>query len=100
ITDERNEKSHEFFYKGGISEFVKHLNRSKTVLHPQPIAFNKEEDALSIDIAIQYNDAYNEIVHSFANNINTVDGGTHLTGFRAASPLTINNHCNTHGVVQ
>src|SRR5207253_8672996 len=51
ITDERNEKSHEFFYKGGISEFVKHLNRSKTVLHPQPIAFNKEEDALSIDIA-------------------------------------------------
>lgn len=98
ITDERNEKSHEFFYKGGISEFVKHLNRSKTVLHPQPIAFSKEEDTLSIDIAIQYNDAYNEIVHSFANNINTVDGGTHLTGFRAALTSTINSYARSAGL--
>jgi DNA gyrase subunit B len=98
ITDERNEKSHEFFYKGGISEFVKHLNRSKTVLHPQPISFSKEEDTLSIDIAIQYNDAYNEIVHSFANNINTVDGGTHLTGFRAALTSTINSYAKSAGL--
>jgi DNA gyrase subunit B len=98
ITDERNEKSHEFFYKGGIAEFVKHLNRSKTVLHTQPIAFSKEEDTLSIDIAIQYNDAYNEIVHSFANNINTVDGGTHLTGFRAALTRTINNYAKSAGL--
>jgi DNA gyrase subunit B len=98
ITDERNEKSHEFFYKGGIAEFVKHLNRSKTVLHNQPIAFSKEEDTLSIDIAIQYNDAYNEIVHSFANNINTVDGGTHLTGFRAALTSTINSYARSVGL--
>jgi DNA gyrase subunit B len=98
ITDERNEKSHEFFYKGGIAEFVKHLNRNKTVLHTQPISFSKEEDALSIDIAIQYNDAYNEIVHSFANNINTVDGGTHLTGFRAALTRTINNYAKSSGL--
>ncbi|MBI3652769.1 MAG: DNA topoisomerase (ATP-hydrolyzing) subunit B [Acidobacteria bacterium] len=98
ITDERNEKAHEFFYKGGIAEFVKHLNRNKTVLHSQPIAFSKDDDALSIDIAIQYNDAYNEIVHSFANNINTVDGGTHLTGFRAALTSTINNYAKTAGL--
>jgi DNA gyrase subunit B len=98
ITDERNEKSHEFFYKGGIAEFVKHLNRSKSVLHTHPIAFSKEEDALSIDIAIQYNDAYNEIVHSFANNINTVDGGTHLTGFRAALTSTINSYAKSAGL--
>jgi DNA gyrase subunit B len=95
INDERTEKAHEFFYKGGIAEFVKHLNRSKSVLHSQPIAFSKEDDALSIDIAIQYNDAYNEIVHSFANNINTVDGGTHLTGFRAALTRTINNYAKS-----
>jgi DNA gyrase subunit B len=98
ITDERNEKSHEFFYKGGITEFVKHLNRSKSVLHSQPIAFRKEEDTLSIDIAIQYNDAYNEVVHSFANNINTVDGGTHLTGFRAALTSTINSYAKSAGL--
>jgi DNA gyrase subunit B len=95
ITDERTEKSHEFFYKGGIAEFVKHLNKNKTVLHTQPIYFEKlatDADPVAIEVAIQYNDGYNEIVHSFANNINTVDGGTHLTGFRAALTRTINNY--------
>ncbi|HJZ66614.1 MAG TPA: DNA topoisomerase (ATP-hydrolyzing) subunit B [Blastocatellia bacterium] len=95
ITDERTEKSHEFYYKGGIAEFVKHLNKNKTVLHTQPIYFEKQAtaaDPLAIEVAIQYNDGYNEIVHSFANNINTVDGGTHLSGFRAALTRTINNY--------
>jgi len=95
ITDERTEKAHEFYYKGGIAEFVKHLNKNKTVLHPQPIYFEKQgtsADPLAIEVAIQYNDGYNEIVHSFANNINTVDGGTHLSGFRAALTRTINNY--------
>src|SRR5262244_3061697 len=101
ITDERTEKSHEFFYKGGIAEFVKHLNKNKTVLHNQPIYAEKpvtDEDPLGIEIAIQYNDSYNEIVHSFANNINTVDGGTHLTGFRAALTRTINNYAKSAGL--
>ena len=101
ITHERTEKSHEFFYKGGIAEFVKLLNKNKTVLHNQPIYAEKlvtDDDPLGIEIAIQYNDSYNEIVHSFANNINTVDGGTHLTGFRAALTRTINNYGKSAGL--
>jgi DNA gyrase subunit B len=101
ITDERTEKSHEFFYKGGIAEFVKLFNKNKTVLHSQPIHFEKTasgDDTLSIEIALQYNDGYSEIVHSFANNINTVDGGTHLTGFRAALTRTINNYAKSAGL--
>ncbi len=101
ITDERTEKAHEFFYKGGIAEFVKLFNKNKNVLHPQPIFFEREgteEDPLAIEIAIQYNDGYNEIVHTFANNINTVDGGSHLTGFRAALTRTINNYAKSAGL--
>ncbi len=101
INDERTEKAHEFFYKGGIAEFVKHLNKSKTVLHTHPIHFEREgtdTDPVAIEVAIQYNDSYNEIVHSFANNINTVDGGTHLTGFRASLTRTINNYAKSAGL--
>ncbi|PYP90314.1 MAG: DNA topoisomerase (ATP-hydrolyzing) subunit B [Blastocatellia bacterium AA13] len=101
ILDERTEKNHEFFYKGGIAEFVRHLNKSKDVLHPQPIYFEKsgtDADPVGIEVAIQYNDSYNEIVHSFANNINTVDGGTHLSGFRAALTRTINNYARSSGL--
>ncbi|HEY9232730.1 MAG TPA: toprim domain-containing protein, partial [Blastocatellia bacterium] len=103
IIDERSEppKTHDFFYRGGIAEFVKHLNKSKTVLHTQPIHFEREgteSEPTGIEVAIQYNDSYNEIVHSFANNINTVDGGTHLTGFRAALTRTINNYAKSAGL--
>jgi len=101
IVDERTEKSHEFFYKGGIAEFVKHLNKSKTPLHTQPIYFERpgtDAEPLGIEVAIQYNDSYNEIVHSFANNINTVDGGTHMSGFRAALTRTINNYAKSSGL--
>jgi len=101
IIDERTEKSHEFFYKGGIAEFVKHLNKNKTVLHSQPLHLEREAtdtEPLAVEVAIQYNDGYNEIVHSFANNINTVDGGTHLTGFRAALTRTINNYARSSGL--
>jgi DNA gyrase subunit B len=97
LTDERttdpktNEpKSVEFKFNGGIAEFIKHLNRGKNVLHDKPIYMEIEKDALSIEIGIQYNDAYSENVFSFANNINTVDGGTHLQGFRSALTRTIN----------
>ena len=102
IKDEREEpeRSHEFYYKGGIAEFVKHLNKNKTTLHDKPIYFEKEADALSIEVAIQYNDGYDEKVYSFANNINTVDGGTHLSGFRSAFTRTINAYAQSSGLAK
>jgi DNA gyrase subunit B len=102
IKDEREEpeKSHEFYYKGGIAEFVKHLNKSKSPIHDKPIYFEREADALSIEVAIQYNDGYDEKVYSFANNINTVDGGTHLSGFRSALTRTINAYAQSSGLAK
>ncbi|HJX92764.1 MAG TPA: DNA topoisomerase (ATP-hydrolyzing) subunit B [Pyrinomonadaceae bacterium] len=102
IKDEREEpeRSHEFYYKGGIAEFVKHLNKNKSTLHDKPIYFEKEADALSIEVAIQYNDGYDEKVYSFANNINTVDGGTHLSGFRSAFTRTINAYAQSSGLAK
>ena len=97
LTDERTAdpktgeaRRAEFRYAGGIAEFVKHLNRGKSVLHDKPIVMEALRDGVEIDIALQYNDAYSETVFSFANNINTVDGGSHLSGFRAALTRTIN----------
>jgi DNA gyrase subunit B len=102
IKDERDEpeRSHEFYYKGGIAEFVKHLNKNKSTLHDKPLYFEKEGDALSIEVAIQYNDGYDEKVYSFANNINTVDGGTHLSGFRSAFTRTINAYAQSSGLAK
>jgi len=102
IKDEREEpeRSHEFYYKGGIAEFVKHLNKNKSTLHDKPIYFEREADALSIEVAIQYNDGYDEKVYSFANNINTVDGGTHLSGFRSAFTRTINAYAQSSGLAK
>ena len=102
IKDEREEpeRSHEFYYKGGIAEFVKHLNKNKTTLHDKPIYFEKEGDSLSIEVAIQYNDGYDEKVYSFANNINTVDGGSHLSGFRSAFTRTINAYGQSSGLAK
>ena len=97
LTDERTADAKtgearraEFRYAGGIAEFVKHLNRGKSVLHDKPIVMEALRDGVEIDIALQYNDSYSETVFSFANNINTVDGGSHLSGFRAALTRTIN----------
>src|SRR6266478_6012253 len=102
IHDEREEpeKSHEFYYRGGIAEFVKHLNKNKSVLHDKPIYFERVSDILSIEVAIQYNDGYDEKVYSFANNINTVDGGTHLSGFRSAFTRTINAYAQSSGLAK
>jgi DNA gyrase subunit B len=83
-------KTQSFKYTGGIAEFIKHLNRGKQVLHDKPIYMEAEKGSLVMEIALQYNDAYSETVFSFANNINTVDGGTHLSGFRTALTRTIN----------
>jgi len=97
LTDERTAdpktgeaRRAEFRYAGGIAEFVKHLNRGKTVLHEKPIMMEAMRDGVEIEIALQYNDSYSETVFSFANNINTVDGGTHLSGFRTSLTRTIN----------
>jgi DNA gyrase subunit B len=91
LKDERDGgKQAEFHYTGGISEFVKHLNKNKEVLHPTPIFGEAERDETVMEFALQYNDGYAESVFSFANNINTVDGGTHLSGFRSALTRAIN----------
>jgi len=100
ITDERTEKSHDFCYEGGIVSFVEYLNATRAPLHVPPIyisgtkKMNKQgrDVAVSVEIALQYNDSYNEAVFSFANNINTVEGGTHLVGFRTALTRTINRY--------
>ena len=97
LTDERTAdnktgepRRSEFKYAGGIAEFVKHLNRGKTVLHDKPIVMEAFRDGVEMDIALQYNDSYSDTVFSFANNINTVDGGSHLSGFRTSLTRTIN----------
>jgi hypothetical protein len=80
----------EFKYTGGIAEFIKHLNRGKATLHDKPIYMEADKDQVHIEIGLQYNDGYSESVFSFANNINTIDGGTHLSGFRTSLTRTIN----------
>jgi DNA gyrase subunit B len=99
IHDERNDKHHNFCYEGGIVSFVKHLNKSRSPLHEEPIFISdtrplveRGSGEVSVEIALQYNDSYNEAVFSFANNINTVEGGSHLVGFRTALTRTINRY--------
>ena len=104
ISDERSGKSHDFCYEGGIVSFVEHLNRTRAPLHRPPILLSSERSFVSggkevkvgIEIALQYNEAYNESVYSFANNINTVEGGTHLIGFRTALTRTLNRYVAQH----
>jgi DNA gyrase subunit B len=106
LTDERvdPEKTTEFVYTGGIAEFIRHLNRGKQVLHEKPINFEADRElpnsagTLSMEVALQYNDGYSVTELSFANNINTVDGGTHLTGFRTALTRTINAFGQAQGL--
>src|SRR5207247_4195065 len=83
-------KTAEFKYNGGIAEFIKQLNRGKNVLHDKPICMEDDRNGVAMEIGLQYNDGYSESVFSFANNINTVDGGSHLSGFRTALTRTIN----------
>jgi DNA gyrase subunit B len=104
ITDERSNKSHDFCYEGGIVSFVEHLNRSRSPLHVPPIFLTAErsfsthdrEVPVSVEVALQYNDSYNESVFSFANNINTTEGGSHLVGFRTALTRTLNRYITNH----
>ncbi len=102
LTDERAtpERKARFQYEGGIAEFVRHLNKNKNVLHQEGISFQTQKDELTIEVALQYNDSYSETVFSFANNINTVDGGTHLTGFRTALTRTLNQYSQSMGLMK
>ena len=104
LSDEREEpaRTSEFHFSGGIAEFIQHLNKGKNVLHDKPIYFEGEREVpngtLAMEVALQYNDSYSESVFSFANNINTVDGGSHLSGFRSALTRTINAAAQSAGL--
>jgi DNA gyrase subunit B len=97
--DERTSKEMTFYFEGGITSFVRYLNRNRDVLHPV-VHIEKEIDAITIDAAIQFTDAYAESVYAFANTINTIDGGTHLTGMRAAITRTINDYARRSGLLK
>ena len=104
IQDERDDKGHDFCYEGGIISFVEHLNQKRSPLHEEPVFISdtrplseRGSGEVSVEIALQYNDSYNESVFSFANNINTVEGGSHLVGFRTALTRTINRYIQAQG---
>lgn len=98
--DERSRRQHRFLYKGGVVSFVDYLNRNKTVIVKNPIYFAAEKDGIEVEAAIQYNDSYTETTLSFANNINTHEGGTHLIGFRSALTRTINDYARKRGLLK
>ena len=100
ITDERVRKSHEFLYEGGIVSFVGHLNRAKSPIHPDVVYLQGTRDGVDVEIAMQWNDGYAESVYAFANNINTVEGGTHLIGLRSALTRTINVYAVANGLLK
>ncbi|HSB03672.1 MAG TPA: DNA topoisomerase (ATP-hydrolyzing) subunit B [Thermodesulfobacteriota bacterium] len=100
IEDERTEKRHDFFYKGGIISFIEYLNKNKNCLHSKPIYIQGQKNGLEVEIAFQYNDAYSEILFSFANNINTHEGGTHLVGFKTALTRTINQYATNANLLK
>jgi len=99
LLDERSDREMTFYFEGGITSFVRYLNRNRNVLHPV-VYVEKDVDSVSIDAAIQYTDAYAESVYAFANTINTVDGGTHLTGLRSAVTRTVNDHARRTGLLK
>jgi DNA gyrase subunit B len=97
LDDEREDgKAHNFHYEGGINQFVTFLNQAKTPVNDEPIYMKGEKDGIQVEIALQWNDAYTELMYSFANNINTHEGGTHLSGFRAALTRTINAYATSN----
>ncbi|MCJ7661900.1 MAG: DNA topoisomerase (ATP-hydrolyzing) subunit B [Anaerolineales bacterium] len=99
LLDERSDREMTFYFEGGITSFVRYLNRNRNVLHPV-VYVEKDVDSVSIDAAIQYTDAFAESVYAFANTINTVDGGTHLTGLRSAVTRTVNDHARRTGLLK
>ena len=100
LTDHRTGKEVSFKYKGGLSAFVEYLNENKTVLFNKPIHFQKSKDDVEVEIAFQYNDGYSDSIYSYVNNINTIEGGTHLTGFRTALTRSINNYAQKNNLLK
>jgi DNA gyrase subunit B len=98
LDDERDGKSHKFHYEGGIASFVTHLNKNKVVVHEKPIYMRGEKDGIEAELALQWNDGYAETLYSFANNINTHEGGTHLSGFRSALTRTVNYYATKNNL--
>ncbi|VVB79158.1 DNA gyrase subunit B [uncultured archaeon] len=100
IDAREKEKKEEFHFAGGILEFVKWLNRTKQSLHSKPVYFKKEAEGLGIEVAIQYNDSYNDNIQSFVNTINTIEGGTHVAGFKTALTRVINDYAEKKGIIK
>ena len=100
LVDHRIDKKLDFQYKGGLSAFVEYLNENKNVIYKKPIYFQKEKEGTDVEIAIQYNDGYVENLFTYVNNINTIEGGSHLTGFRTALTRSINNYITKNGILK
>ena len=100
IHDERDGKSHDFIYEGGIVSFVDHINKKKKSIHPTPIYITGEKDDFVLELSMQYNDSYTEEIFTFVNNVNTKDGGTHLSGYRSALTRTINSYAVQNGYLK
>jgi DNA gyrase subunit B len=100
LVDERSDKSSEFFYKGGIVSFVEYINRNKKVLHKDPIYVTGAREDCAVEVALQYNETYLENIFSFANSINTVEGGMHMVGFRSALTRVFNNYATTNKIIK
>jgi DNA gyrase subunit B len=100
LLDDGADRERSFYFEGGLISFVRHLNKNKETLHSRPIYVERREGSSSIEVALQYNDSYTENVFSFANNINTVDGGTHLTGFRAALTRSLNDYARRASILK
>jgi len=100
IKDERSDKETEFKFKGGIISFVEHLNKNKNPLHKKIVYFQKKRDEVEVEIALQYNDSYAESIFTFVNNINTIEGGTHLVGFKSALTRTLNQYCKSRNLLK
>ncbi len=100
IHDEGTGKKQSFHYEGGIISFVEHLNRNKNPVHKDPLYISKEKDGVTVEIALQYNDGFAENIYTFANNINTREGGTHLSGFKAALTRTANHYSSSTGLIK
>ena len=100
LSDERTERSDEFRYKGGIVSFVQYLNQNKNILHRKVLYLDKAKDDIEVEVALQYHDAYTDSIYSYANNINTIEGGTHLSGFKSALTRTLNSYARNRKLLK
>ncbi|HQZ16258.1 MAG TPA: DNA topoisomerase (ATP-hydrolyzing) subunit B [Vicinamibacteria bacterium] len=100
LIDERDGKAHRFKYEGGIASYVEHLNKNKAVITPEPVEVGGTKDGVIVEVAMQWNDGYAENIHSFANNINTHEGGSHLIGFKSALTRTLNSYAQSKNLLK